>query len=623
MPFEPERDLERISTSPGVYLMRDAQGTIFYVGKAANLRSRLRQYFGSTSDRRYFVSLLGRLLDDVEVILTSTEKEALILENELIKRHQPRFNVELKDDKSFLHLRIDDRVDWPRIDVVRRPRKDGAKYFGPYHSASKIRETLKLVERHFHLRNCDDLSFKNRSRPCLQHQIGRCPAPCVLPVAREAYQQSVREVAMFLQGRRGELLESLRAQMNAAAEALEFERAAVRRDQILAIEGSLERQQVVQGMALDQDVLGLHRQGSHLELALLIVRRGRLSGSRTFSFDEQEAPDGEALGTFLNLYYHAGNDVPDEVLMPCSVEAESALAERLTELAGRRVTLKVPVRGAGRRLVEMAEKNAEQSFFQARRADAVTNAALVKLKSRLRLSNLPFRIECYDIALFQGESPVASRVVFEGGVPKRADYRHYKIREVEGTDDFAMMREVLMRRLRRGLEEGDLPQLLVVDGGRGQLGVAVAVVEDLKIEGLDVVGLAKSRVLDGDRDDLGAPARSPERVFLPGRKDPVALRSNTDELHLMTYLRDEAHRFANSFHRQVRDKKVLRSTLEEIPGVGPARRRALLKTFGSLKRVREATLEALAAVPGIGDSLARDISRHLGNDSTDAYDAPP
>ena len=293
-------------------------------------------------------------------------------------------------------------------------------------------------------------------------------------------------------------------------------------------------------------------------------------------------------------------------------DAEAALAERLTELAGRRVLVRVPQRGTTRRLVEMAIKNAEQAFFQARRADAVTNAALVKLKNRLRLSNLPFRIECYDIALFQGESPVASRVVFEGGVPKRADYRHYKIRDVEGTDDFAMMREVLMRRLKRGLDEGDLPHLIVVDGGRGQLGVATAVLSDLGIDGLDVVGLAKSRVLDDGRADVGAPARSPERVFLPGRKDPVVLLSNTDELHVLTHLRDEAHRFANTFHRQVRDKKTLRSTLEDIPGVGPARAKALLKAFGSARRVAQASVAEIAAVPGFGEALAVEVKAKLG-----------
>ena len=625
MPFRPETDLERISTDPGVYLMKDKAGAIFYVGKAANLRARLRQYFGASSDRRFFVGLLDGLLEDVEVILTSNEKEALILENELIKKHQPRFNVELKDDKSFLHIRLDDRVEWPRLDIVRRPKKDGAKYFGPYHSAHQIREALKLVERHFQLRNCDDLSFKNRARPCLQYQIKRCPGPCVLPVNRDDYMGGVQSVALFLQGRRGELAEQLQAQMLAAAESLEFERAARYRDQLKAIAGSLENQSIVRETDLDQDVFGLFRQGSHLDIAALFVRRGRLQGSRTFSFADQEVPDTEVLGSFLNLYYHAGNDVPDEVLLPLTLDSADALSERLSELKGRRVALKAPSKGASRRLVEMAEKNAEQAFFQARRSEAMQNGALVKLKHRLRLANLPFRIECYDISIFQGAAPVASRVVFEGGVPKKADYRHYKIRDVEGTDDFGMMREVLMRRLRRGLDEGDLPDLIVVDGGKGQLGVATAVAQDLGIEGVDICGLAKSRVLDGERDDVGAVARSSERVFLPGRRDPIPLLSHTDELHLMTYLRDEAHRFAITFHRQVRGKETLRTALDDVPGIGPARRRALLRNFGSVERILGATEAEIAAVPGIGAARAAEIARFLlsaeggGYDGTDLH----
>ena len=629
MAFNPETDLERIAAAPGVYLMKDRDGVIFYVGKAANLRARLRQYFGATSDRRFFVGLLDRLLADVEVILTSNEKEALILENELIKKHQPRFNVELKDDKNFLHLRIDDRAEWPRIDVVRRPRKDGAKYFGPYHSASKIRETLKLVERHFQLRNCDDLSFKNRVRPCLQYQIKRCPGPCVLPVNRADYQQGVNDVALFLQGRRGELAEQLEAKMREAAEQLEFERAARYRDQMLAVSGSLEKQQIIQASALDQDVFGLYRQGSHVDVAALFVRRGRLEGSRSFSFTDQEVPDTEVLGSFLNLYYHAGNDVPDEVVLPLTLESADAFAERLTELRGRKTAVRAPSRGPGRRLVEMAEKNAEQAFFQARRAEAMQNGALVKLKTRLHLANLPFRIECYDISIFQGAAAVASRVVFEGGVPKRADYRHYKIREVEGTDDFAMMREVLLRRLRRGLEpEGNdpLPDLLVVDGGKGQLGVAVAVATDLGVEGMDIVGLAKARVLEGQSDATGGTLRSSERVFLPGRRDPIPLLSHTDELHLMTFLRDEAHRFAITFHRKVRQKSTLKTALDEVPGIGPARSRVLLRQFGSVERLAAATDAEIAAVPGIGVQKAAALRTFLGTvDSTgygDAEDSP-
>ncbi len=610
MPFDASVDIDRIPTDPGCYLMRGVDGEVVYVGKAANLRARVRQYFGATSDTRYFVGLLDRYLEDIEVIITASEKEALILENELIKRHQPRFNVELKDDKNFLHLRVDDSVDWPKVDVVRRPRRDGAKYFGPYHSASKVRETLKLAERYFQLRNCDDLSFRNRSRPCLQYQIKRCPGPCVLPVAQEAYHDNVRDLMLFLRGRHDELLETLRGRMLGASGDLNYEAAARFRDQIRAVEGSLQPQQVVLGQAIDRDVLAVYREGGLLQIAVLLVRRGRLVGSRNFGFDEQGTPDAEVLSTFVNLFYNAGNEVPDEVLVPVDIDGAAALEERLVELRGRRVVVKVPRRGAGRKLVEMAERNAEHAFFQARRSDAVRDGGLVRLKERLRLVNLPYRIECYDISLFQGAAPVGSQVVFEGGIPKRSEYRHYKVRSVEGTDDFAMMREVLVRRLRRGVEEGRLPDLIVVDGGKGQLGVACAVLEDLAIEGVDVVGLAKARVLEGT-DEAGGVTRSEERVFLPGVRDPVVLRAHTDELFMLTHLRDEAHRFAINFHRKLRAGGTLKSALDGIPGIGPARRRALLRAFGSVKGLRAAAERDIEAVSGIGPSLARVVHEAL------------
>ncbi len=610
MPFDPRVDTDRIPTDPGVYLMRAADGEIIYVGKAANLRARVRQYFGATSDTRFFVGLLDRFLDDIEVIITSNEKEALILEAELIKRHQPRFNVELKDDKSFLHLRIDDTVDWPRIDVVRRPRKDGAKYFGPYHSASKIRETLKLVERHFQLRNCDDLSFKNRSRPCLQYQIHRCPAPCVLAVDKGEYHQQVREVSLFLQGRHDELLRGLNERMKGAAREMAYERAAHLRDQIRAVEASLQPQQMVLGHDIDRDVLGIYREGGLLEIAVLQVRAGRLQGSKTFAFEQQGTPDAEVLSTFCNLFYSGGNPVPDEVLVPTVPDAADALAERLGDLRGRRVHLRVPHRGAGRKLLDMAARNAEHAFFQARRSDAVRDAGLVHLKKKLRLANLPLRIECYDVSLFQGDSPVASRVTFEGGVPHRAGYRHFKIREVSGTDDFAMMREVLLRRLKRGLDEGDLPDLIVVDGGKGQLGVAMAVLADLGIEGVDVVGLAKARVLDPGAKE-GPAVHSSERVFLPHVKEPVFLKPHTHEYFVLTHLRDEAHRFAVTFHRKLRQSKGLRSALDQVPGIGPARRRAILTAFGSVARLRAASEAEIAAVDGVGERLAHVVHAAL------------
>lgn len=611
MPFDPQTDIDRIPTDPGCYLMKAADGEIIYVGKATNLRSRVRQYFGATSDTRFFVQILDRFLDDIDVILTSTAKEALILENELIKRHQPRFNVELKDDKNFLHLRIDDSVAWPKIDVVRRPRKDGARYFGPYHSASKIRQTLKLVEKHFQLRNCDDLSFKNRSRPCLQYQIKRCPGPCVHPVDPAQYQAQVKLVSMFLQGQSAELVKTLEERMWTAAEQMDYELAARYRDQVRAVRGSLEDQQVAGMREIDRDVWGTYREGGMLQLAVLLIRRGRMIGSRAFVFEQQGVPDEELISTVLNLFYHGGNPVPDEVLISAAPHEIDALAERLCELKGRKVALRVPQRGSGRKLMEMADRNAEHAFFQARQSEAVRDGGLVRLKKRLRLANLPYRIECYDISIFQGENAVASQVVFQGGLPHKKAYRHYKIRTVEGTDDFAMMRELLTRRLSRGLEEADLPDLIVIDGGKGQLGVAVAVMEDLGVEGVDLVGLAKARVVAGEHDAEGANLRTSERVFVPGVREPIVLRPHTDEFFVLTHLRDEAHRFAITYHRKLRKKSRLTSDLDNITGVGPARRTALLRAFGSMKRLRAASIEAIAGVDGVGEKLAETIHRAL------------
>jgi excinuclease ABC subunit C len=611
MPFDPQVDIDRIPTDPGCYLMKAADGEIIYVGKAANLRARVRQYFGATSDTRFFVQILDRFLDDIDVILTSTAKEALILENELIKRHQPRFNVELKDDKNFLHLRIDESAAWPKIDVVRRPRKDGARYFGPYHSASKIRQTLKLVEKHFQLRNCDDLSFKNRSRPCLQYQIKRCPGPCVHPVDPAQYQAQVKLVGMFLQGRSAELVKTLEERMWQAAESMDYELAARFRDQVRAVRGSLEDQQVAGMREIDRDVWGTYREGGMLQLAVLFIRRGRMIGSRAFVFEQQGVPDEDLISTVLNLFYHGGNPVPDEVLTSAEPSETEALAERLAELKGRRVALRVPQRGSGRKLMEMADRNAEHAFFQARQSEAVRDGGLVRLKKRLKLANLPYRIECYDISIFQGENAVASQVVFQGGLPHRKSYRHYKIRTVDGTDDYAMMREVLTRRLSRGLEEEDLPDLIVIDGGKGQLGVAVAVMEDLGVEGVDLVGLAKARVVAGEQDAEGANLRTSERVFVPGVREPIVLRPHTDEFFVLTHLRDEAHRFAITYHRKLRKKTRLTSDLDNIAGVGPARRKALLRAFGSMKRLRAADAAAIAAVEGVGEKLAESIHRAL------------
>ncbi|MGZ6028488.1 MAG: excinuclease ABC subunit UvrC, partial [Myxococcaceae bacterium] len=464
-----EEKLERLPTAPGVYLMKDAGGEVIYVGKAVNLRSRVRSYFGRSSDTRAFIPFLESVLADVDTVVVSNEKEALLLENELIKRHQPRFNVLLKDDKNFICLRLDPSGEWPRLEVVRRFKRDGAMYFGPYASASSIRETLRIINRYFQLRTCSDHVLHHRKRPCLLHQIGRCPAPCVYDVSRAEYAESVREVALFLEGKGGELIEALRARMKAAAQALRFEQAARLRDQLFAIERSLERQKIATTEPIDQDVFGYHREADRLVIYVLYVRQGRLNGGQAFPFTGQEFPDEELLGSFVNLYYGEDNVLPDEVLLPLRPEGgPEPLAELLTEKRGRRVRVLVPQRGEKLRLVEMSAANARQALLDQRRSRDELEKVLERLKDRLNLTSLPRRMECFDISHFQGSSIVASQVAMTEGELDRARYRRFRIKSVQAQDDFASMYEVVSRRLRRGLEGADLPDLLVIDGGKGQ-----------------------------------------------------------------------------------------------------------------------------------------------------------
>ncbi len=605
-----EEKLERLPTAPGVYLMKDARGEVIYVGKAVNLRSRVRSYFGRSSDTRAFIPFLESVLEDVETVVVSNEKEALLLENELIKRHQPRFNVLLKDDKNFICLRLDPAGEWPRLEVVRRFKRDGALYFGPYASASSIRETLRIINRYFQLRTCSDHVLHHRRRPCLLHQIGRCPAPCVHDVSREEYAESVREVALFLEGKGGELLSALRGRMKGAAQALRFEQAARLRDQLFAIERSLERQKVATTEPIDQDVFGYHREADRLVVYVLYVRQGRLNGGQAFPFTGQEFPDEELLGSLVNLYYGEDNVLPDEVLLPLRPEGGvDPLAELLTEKRGRRVRVLVPQRGEKLQLVEMSAANARQALLDQRRSRDELDAVLKRLEDRLHLSALPRRMECFDISHFQGSSIVASQVAMTDGELDRARYRRFRIKSVQAQDDFASMYEVVSRRLRRGREAGDLPDLLVIDGGKGQLASARAAMKDLGVS-LDVVGLAKSRELDSD-DQAGAAARSPERVFIPEKRDPVVLPQNSPELFLLVRLRDEAHRFAITYQQKLMRRRNFKSVLEDVPGVGEGRKKALLRAFGSLKRIREASIEELAAQAGLGTTLAERIHAHL------------
>ncbi|WP_224245864.1 excinuclease ABC subunit UvrC [Hyalangium gracile] len=603
-----QEKLDALPTEPGVYLMKDRRGQVIYVGKAISLRNRVRSYFTRTGDTRVFVSMLDSILGDIETVLVHNEKEALLLENELIKKHKPRFNVLLKDDKQFISLRLDRTQTYPRLDVVRKYERDGARYFGPYSSAGAIRETLRLINRYFHLRTCTDHVMANRKRPCLLHQIGRCPAPCVYPVPPEEYRRSVDEVVLFLEGKGSELVDGIKGRMKRAASELKFEEAARLRDQLLAIERSLERQKVATTDFKDQDVFAFHREGDRILFYVLWVRQGRLNGGQAFPFGSQEFPDEELLPSFVNLYYDQGSFVPEEVLLPLEPESLEGLELLLSERKGEKVRVMVPKRGEKHDLVLMAAKNAEQAFIERKRTKDETDAVLSRLQQKLNLRNYPRRMECFDISHFQGSSIVASQVAVTDGETDKSRYRRFKIKTLEKQDDFASMYEVLSRRLKRGLEEKDLPDLLVIDGGKGQLASAHAAMKDLGIEKVDVIGLAKSRdqeVFDRDEES----ARSPERVFVLGRKDPIILTQNSAEMFMLTRMRDEAHRFAITYQAKDLRKSRIRSALEDIPGVGEARRKMLLRHFGSLKRVQEASIEDLAEV--VGPSVAERVHSAL------------
>lgn len=608
--FDHATALSAIPHEPGCYLMRDREGTIIYIGKAKDLKNRVRNYFQASGDSRPFVRRLPLVLGTIETIITGTEKEALMLEATLIKRHKPRYNVALKEGRSPALLRVTLGHEWPRVELTYRKDDSQSRYFGPYYSSSAVRETLDVLNKHFGLRTCTDAVLAGRSRPCLQYQIKLCPGPCVFDIDREAYSQSVEQTMLFLEGRSDELLEDLEARMFAASEAWEFERAATFRDQLATIRQVLERQQVVTDVDVDRDVFGFYREAERVLIHLLYVRAGRLQGARAFPFKEQEFPDEELLSSFLGQLYQSGEFIPDEVLLPMALEegTAEALAELLGEIKGRRVAVLSPQRGEKAELVQTAQTNARHAFEQKHNREIRTQEILEHLRERLDLQHLPTRMECYDISNFQGDPIVASQVVFLDGEPSRAAYRRYRIKEVSGQDDFASMREVLTRRLTRVVEGRDeAPHLIVIDGGKGQLGQAIAVLEDLGLhETIDVISLAKSRV-DRVGFESSDVTRSPERVFLPGRKNPVVLRQNSDELFLLQRIRDEAHETAVTYHKKLRRKATLRSSLDDIPGVGLVTKRALLRHFGSLQAVKAASVEALGAVKGVGEQTARNI----------------
>ena len=629
--------LASLPPKPGCYLFIDKAGAVVYVGKAKSLRSRVKSYFQEgSSDVRYFIPILRRTVTDLETVVTATEKEAAVLENELIKQHQPRYNVKLRDDKDFLWLRLDPQKQWPRLETVRRPsqeRGDKVRYHGPYHSATSARRTLHLVNKHFQLRTCSDADMASRRRPCLQYQIKRCLAPCVMEVDRELYSEMVRSVSMFLEGRHDELTGELTQRMKGASRDLQFELAAIYRDQLRAVETVREEQRVVSVKDIDQDAVGLYREGTLVEIEVLLVRHGRVTDTLSFSIRGAELPDDEVLAGFLREHYGVMTAaIPDEILLPLLPEGAEGTEEWLGEQRGRKVSILAPQRGQRADLLNMAAENAAHAFREKQRSSDDLEARLEEIRERLRLPTLPHRIECCDISHLGGGDTVGSIVSLEDGQPDRKRYRSFHVKTTADGDDYAAMYEVLARRFRRGKAaraeaaqaraevtpagagqpgglppssapvegeapaslagEWELPDLLVVDGGRGQLQVALSAARDLGLHGLPIVGLAKERETQtGDK--------MVDRVYLPGQKNGIPLRSTSSALFFLARARDEAHRFANYARKRLGKARRLRSDIEDIPGIGPAAKKALLRELGSLAAVRRATDEQILAVTGV------------------------
>ncbi|MBF7081663.1 excinuclease ABC subunit UvrC [Desulfallas sp. Bu1-1] len=605
--------LGQLPESPGVYLFRDGTGQVIYVGKAVSLKNRVRSYFGATAGRNPKVKAMMARARDLEYITTDSEVEALILEANLIKEHRPRYNVFLRDDKSYPYLKVTLNEQFPRVLMTRRVVKDGSRYFGPYTQVGAVHETLRLLKRIFPLRSCKQRDPAPRSRPCLNQHIKRCLGPCCGLVTPEEYRKVVDGVLLFLEGKQEELVKALRARMEQAAENLEFERAAELRDQLQAVEKVIEKQKIVNADREDRDVVAMARDQDEACVMVFFVRGGKLIGREHFILDGTgEMGRDEVITAFIKQYYLRAEFVPREVLVEDVLAGEKGLLEQwLAEKRGGRVYITRPHRGEKKQLVDLVGRNAllvleEVQAGRAARKDDLQKA-LEQLAGALGLEAPPRRMECYDISNTQGAEPVASMVVFEDGRPAPQQYRRFKIKTVTGPDDFASMREALERRFARGREERDLvntgqmsgkkakfhrfPDLVVVDGGKGQLSAAL---EALKARGFDYIPVCSL-------------AKQEELVFLPGRAEPVRLPLDSPALKLLQRLRDEAHRFAVTYHRQLRGKRNLKSMLEEIEGVGPVRRRELLRSFGTVEKIKEATLEELAAVPGMNRRAARAV----------------
>jgi excinuclease ABC subunit C len=595
-------NVDAFPVAPGVYIMKGARGEILYVGKAKNLRARLRSYFsGSGADGRFLTPHLLDHVVEVECFVTTTEKEAFLLENTLIKKHKPRYNIRLRDDKTYVSLRLDPAAEYPRLEITRRRKKDGALYFGPYSSVKAVRETLNFLQRIFPLRLCKDTVFRNRVRPCIYYDVGKCLAPCIYSINKSDYDEMVRGVVLFLRGRGEELLEALRQKMKEYSAQMEFEKAALVRDKIAAIEETIEAQKVANVRQFDLDVIAQHKADGKRVFVVLAYRKGLLEESRHFVFKDHGEEAEQALYSFIGQYYHAEKFIPPEILLPAEPPERELLESWLGDLREGRVELLAPQRGEKRALVQLAEANAVQKARSIVSGEQRSEAVLKELAGKVSPGRVPRRIDCFDISNIQGMLAVGAMVSFVDGEPRKDNYRLFRIRSVVGSNDYAMMKEVLGRRYRRARETGeDLPDLLLVDGGKGQLNIAREVMHEIGLGRLPLAAIAKGKTLaDGRRED--------DKVFIPNRKNPVSFGRHSGAYLLLQRVRDEAHRFAVGFHKKLRSKAHFRSILDEIPGVGAMRKKALLDHFGSLTRIKTASVKELSVVASINRSAAQAV----------------
>lgn len=603
--------LAKVSSKPGVYLMKDVHGKVIYVGKARILKKRLASYFARIENSRSRLDMkteiLIRNISNFDTIITDSEKEALILESNLIKRYKPRYNVILKDGKRYPSLRLDIKNPYPNLAVVRKIAKDGALYFGPFSSSGAVQKTLKIIHKTFKLRKCKQKDFNRRTRPCLNYQIESCLAPCCLDVDNKTYDDIVKEVILFLKGRTPDLIKKIKQEMISAANVQDYEKAAVLRDKMFALEQTLEKQVAVTNDFKDRDVLGIARSDENSIVTLLFIRSGFLIGTRNFKFSETMATKSEMIGAFIRQYYDTTRFVPKEIMVPAPLEDACLTEEMLSKIKGQKVKVLAPKRGEKARLVKMACQNAKNRLRELITEVSKDTQLLVRLQQRLQMDRLPFRIECFDNSSISGKDAVSCMVVFEKGKPNKSLYRKYRLKTAIAKDDYACMAEVLKRRYgNKGKTSEPYPDILMVDGGKGQLNIAVSVLTSLELEKkIQLISIAKRIEEKGEIHD---------KIYKPGQANPVNLGREGDLILFLERIRDEAHRFAIAFHRKRRSKTLMHSSLDSIQGVGKKRKSILFKHFKSVKKIRAATIEELSSLPGISYNIAKKIKSSLNNE---------